>query len=202
MRLPAATHHDQSWVIHAVTPDFEVEDVWSLRAQDPRADFASLVEAFVDDDFPDSAPRAVRLLWHARWVIGQALRWDRPDDGLGERVTSLRERLPAELRHAPPRHGLDGVPFSTLYETDEEWALELANRTVHAVLHLGWVPDGEGGGRGQMAVLVRPNGLLGRGYLAAIKPLRHRIVYPALLRGLERRWLAASARRADERSAT
>ncbi|WP_228387675.1 MULTISPECIES: DUF2867 domain-containing protein [unclassified Nocardioides] len=141
------------------------------------------------------APRVVGLLWQARWVIGRVLRWDRSDAGLGARVASLRERLPDELRQAEPGRELPDVPFTTVYETSDEWALEIANRTVHGVLHLGWVPDPAGGGRAQMAVLVRPNGLLGRGYLAAIKPLRYLIVYPALLRGLERRWQAGLAAR-------
>jgi hypothetical protein len=56
------------------------------------------------------------------------------------------------------------------------------------VLHLGWVPDGAGGYRGQMAVLVKPNGLLGRAYMAAIKPFRHLIIYPQLIRGFGRAW--------------
>jgi hypothetical protein len=59
---------------------------------------------------------------------------------------------------------------------------------MHGVLHIGWVPDGHGGYRGQMAVLVKPNGLLGTAYMAAIKPFRHVIVYPAMLRGFERKW--------------
>ncbi len=63
----------------------------------------------------------------------------------------------------------------------------LANRTVHGVLHPGWVEDGAQH-RGQMAVLVKPNGRLGRLYLAAIAPFRHLVVYPALLRDVERRW--------------
>lgn len=190
MRLPVSAHHERPWVIHGVAPDFAVEDVWAIESSDPRADLASLLDAFVDDDFPDSAPAVVRLLWRARWVIGRVLRWDRAEAGLGSRVSSLRERLPEDLRQAPPGRELPDVPFTTLYQTSDEWALEIANRTVHGVLHLGWVPDPAGGGRGQMAVLVRPNGLLGRGYLAAIKPLRYRVVYPALLRGLERRWQA------------
>ena len=33
-----------------------------------------------------------------------------------------------------------------------------------------------------MAVLVKPNGLLGTAYMAAIKPFRHLLVYPALMR--------------------
>jgi len=191
-----SAHLERPWLIHGVAPDFAVEDVWALESSDPRADFASLLDAFVDDDFPDRAPAIVRLLWQARWVIGRVLRWDRPDAGVGERVPSLRERLPDQLRQAEPGRDLPDVPFTTVYETSEEWALEIANRTVHGVLHLGWVPDpAAGGGRGQLAVLVRPNGLLGVGYLAAIKPLRHLIVYPALLRGLERRWQAGLAAR-------
>jgi hypothetical protein len=76
---------------------------------------------------------------------------------------------------------------------EDEFAAELANETVHGVLHLGWVPDGAGGYRGQLAVLVKPNGLLGRAYLAAIKPFRHLVVYPAMLRQLEREWRGATA---------
>ena len=75
-----------------------------------------------------------------------------------------------------------------MYLTEDEWALEIANRTVHGVLHLGWVAEHDGGHRGQMAVLVKPNGMLGTAYMAAITPFRHRIVYPAMLREIERRW--------------
>jgi hypothetical protein len=39
-----------------------------------------------------------------------------------------------------------------------------------------------------MAVYVKPNGLLGNAYMAAIKPFRHLIVYPQMLRAIERRW--------------
>jgi hypothetical protein len=57
-------------------------------------------------------------------------------------------------------------------------------------MHLGWVPDGAGGYRGQMAVLVKPNGLLGIGYMAAIRPFRHLIVYPPMLREIGWGWQA------------
>jgi hypothetical protein len=39
-----------------------------------------------------------------------------------------------------------------------------------------------------MAVLVKPNGRFGNAYMAAIRPFRHRIVYPPLMRMIERRW--------------
>jgi hypothetical protein len=57
-------------------------------------------------------------------------------------------------------------------------------------MHIGWVPDQTGRYRGQMAVLVKPNGLFGTAYMAAIRPFRHLIVYPAILRDGEREWQA------------
>jgi hypothetical protein len=39
-----------------------------------------------------------------------------------------------------------------------------------------------------MAVLVKPNGLLGRLYMAAILPFRYVIVYPPLIRGIGQDW--------------
>jgi hypothetical protein len=102
-------------------------------------------------------------------------------------VASLRDRLPDDL-DASSAAGAAGSRFQPLYVTDDEAALEIANRTVHGVLHLGWVADGAAGHRGQMAVLVAPNGRVGAGYLAAIAPFRHLVVYPALLRAVERGW--------------
>jgi hypothetical protein len=98
--------------------------------------------------------------------------------------------LPADLRDAPAGPEFATLPFRSLYLTDTEWAAELANRTVHAVLHLGWVPDDAGGYRGQMAVLIKPNGLLGKAYFAAIAPFRYLIVYPPLIRGIGQEWQA------------
>ena len=63
---------------------------------------------------------------------------------------------------------------------------------MHGVLHLGWVEDGAGGYRGQMAVLVKPNGRLGQVYMTAITPFRHLIVYPRMLRDIARAWPAPS----------
>jgi len=85
-----------------------------------------------------------------------------------------------------------GLPFSPLYLTHDEFAAEIANRTMHGVLHLGWVRDGAGY-RGQMAVLVKRNGLLGTAYMAAIAPFRHRIVYPPAIREFGRAWRAGLA---------
>jgi len=42
-----------------------------------------------------------------------------------------------------------------------------------------------------MAVLVKPNGLVGAAYMTAMAPFRHLIVYPRMLRDIERRWVTA-----------
>ena len=86
------------------------------------------------------------------------------------------------------------MPFSSVYLLDDEWAAEIANATMHGVLHLGWVEDGAGGHHAQMAVYVKPNGLLGNAYMAAIRPFRHLVVYPPMLRRMERQWRAATTR--------
>jgi hypothetical protein len=77
-------------------------------------------------------------------------------------VPTLRDRLPLDLRDGPVGPEFDSLPFTSVYLTDNEWASELANRTVHGVMHIGWVPDGAGGYRSQMAVLVKPTGVHGR----------------------------------------
>lgn len=77
-----------------------------------------------------------------------------------------------------------------LYRTDDEWAAEISNETVHGVVHLAWVSRGEGRYRGQMAVYVKPRGLLGEAYMRMIEPFRRFIVYPALMRQIGRAWEA------------
>jgi Protein of unknown function (DUF2867) len=76
-----------------------------------------------------------------------------------------------------------------VYQLEHEWAAEMTNRTVRGVMHIGWVPEESGGYRGQMAVLIKPNGLLGVAYMTAIRPFRHLAVYPALMRSIEHKWL-------------
>jgi hypothetical protein len=189
MRLPTTAHTTRPWRIHELAPDFRVEDVWSLPTPGGPDDFPRLVEQVTKLD-PTRRSSAVRALFAIRWKLGGLLGWDRPDAGLGSRVRTLRERLPADLRRGPSPPGARGGPFTPLYVTHDECALEMANQTVHGVLHLGWIPDETGGWHGQMAVLVRRNGALGGAYMKAIAPFRYLIVYPMMMRGIEQEWQA------------
>ncbi len=184
-RLPNSEHTSHPWRIHEIAPDFRLEDVWALPVRGEEGDFSALVQRFAAGDPAQGSSRLARALWSVRWRLGELLGWDDAETGIGGRVGTLRERLPADLLDAPGP-GFDALPFTSLYLLENEFAAEVANRTVHGVLHLSWVDDGAGGHRGQMAVLVKPNGLLGNAYMAAIKPFRYLIVYPAAMRQIER----------------
>jgi Protein of unknown function (DUF2867) len=182
-RLPNSAHSARPWRIHELTRDFRVEDVWALPTPGGPDDFPRLVQGITAGDPARTSSPSARLLWAIRWKLGGLLGWD---DGASTAPT-LRDRLPADLRDAPGPD-FDALPFTSLYLLEDEWAAEVANRTMHGVMHIGWVPDQTGGYHGQMAVLVKPNGLLGTAYMAAIRPFRHLIVYPQMLRQIERIW--------------
>jgi len=188
-RLAETTYTEQPWRIHELTSDFSVEDVWSFRT--PGAgpdDFPTMLAAMRAAGGPVKQPWLVRFLFAVRWKLGALLGWDKPSAGVGERVASLRDRLPGHLRDAPRGPDNESMPLKPIYELDMESARELANKTVHTVMHLGWVQGGGGDYELRMAVLVKPNGWFGRLYMAAIAPFRYLIVYPALIRHWERAW--------------
>jgi Protein of unknown function (DUF2867) len=185
--LDSAEHTSRPWRIHEVARDFRVLDVWALPTPGGIGDFPRLVRLMAEFD-PGRSSFVVRGLFAIRFALGRLFGLDRPDTGLGVRVDGLCERLPADLASTTTDLGLDPGPFTPLYLTDDEFALEMANQTVHGVLHVGWVPDGAGGYRGQMAVLVKPNGWAGSLYMAAIAPFRHLVVYPLMLRDIGLMW--------------
>jgi hypothetical protein len=198
MRLPNAAHESRPWRIREVAPDFRLEDVWALPAQGGAEDFATLLEVMASLDPADGESSVTRALFSIRWRVGGWLGWDdapRPLAIPDDNETTLSARLPEDLRNSAKGLELRSTTarrFAPLYRTDVEWAAELSNRTVHAVMHLAWIDKGEGLHQGQMAVYVKPRGRLGAAYMAAIAPFRHHIVYPALMRQIERAWNARS----------
>ena len=205
MRLPNTAHTSLPWRIHEFTEDFELEDVWELPTPGGPDDLARLVQQFASPEQDREIPIVLRALFALRWRLGELLGWDKPDSGVGERLRSLRERLPSDLLEGPRGPDLRAVPgragvagravFSSVYQTHDEWVAEISNKTVHGLLHIGWVPDHSGSGyHAQMAVLVKPNGWFGKAYMVAIKPFRYTLVYPALLRSIGRRWRMQPAR--------
>ncbi len=206
MRLPNAAHESGPWRIREIAQDFFLEDVWALPAHGGAEDFQALLDQTVSSDPANAKSLPTRVLWRARDRLGS---WfdlgrisaptgsggDAPAAKLpipGTNETSLADRLPDDLRNTAADLHFASLPFVPLYRTDVEFAAEVSNRTVHGVMHLAWVDQGEGRYQGQMAVYVKPRGRLGKGYMALIKPFRHWVVYPALMRQMERTWRAGA----------
>jgi Protein of unknown function (DUF2867) len=200
MRLPNSEHESRPWRIREITSDFILEDVWALPTPGGAEDFPALLELMASSDPANSSSLPTRVLWRVRDRLGGLFDLGNistpAGDGAdklpipGTSETSLAERLPDDLRDTAAEMGFGSLPFLPLYRTDAEFAAELSNRTVHAVMHLAWVEEGEDRYRGEMAVYVKPRGAFGKGYMALIKPFRHWIVYPALLKQTERTWQA------------
>ncbi len=204
VKVPNAAHEAKGWLISSLVPDFELLDVWALPVEGGADDAENALQLLADFDPVTTGPLVVRALFAVRLRLGALLRWDtaaqRPIPGCHE--TSLVSRLPASLLGSaddPPvtatmREAADG--FVPLYRTADEWAAEISNATVHGVLHLAWTPVRRTPGRyrAHMAVYVKPRGRLGRAYLALIEPFRHLIVYPAMMRELERAWASRRPR--------
>jgi hypothetical protein len=196
VRLPNAAHEAHPWVIAQIAPDFKLLDVWELPAQGGLDDFATLLEIMASLDPANRGSRATRALFSLRYRLGGWFGWDdatrrRPVPGRTE--TTLSARLPEDLRGTATPPDIISTSFTPLYRTDNEWAAELSNDTVHAVMHLAWIDQGDGLYRGQMGIYVKPRGRFGGTYMALIGPFRHLIVYPALMRQIERAWEARPA---------
>jgi Protein of unknown function (DUF2867) len=201
MKLPNAEHRRHPWRIHDLVPDFTLEDVWALPIRGGLEDFEGLLELARSFDPSRAESGPTRLLWNLRDCLGvwfdlgeistpvdAEASGELPIPGTAE--TSLRDRLPPDLRGSAADFTFGSLPFVPLYRTDREAAAELSNKTIHGVAHLAWVDLGEGRYEGRMAVYVKPRGAFGRAYMSLIKPFRYWVVYPALMRQMERAWEA------------
>ena len=195
MRIPNSAHEAHPWVIAQIAPDFKLLDAWALPVQGGSDEFGSFLEIMTSFDPADAESPAIRALFSVRLRLGAWFGWDHatresPIPGCAE--TSLSVRLPEDLRGSADSPAIGDAMcragFTPLYRTDEEWAAELSNRTVHGVMHLAWIAQGDGRYRGQMAVYVKPRGRLGHAYMMLIAPFRHLLVYPALMRRTRRAW--------------
>jgi hypothetical protein len=186
MRLSNSEHESHAWRIQEIAPDFRLEDAWALPARGAAEDFPRLLEVMASLDPAGGGSRATRALFAIRYRVGGWLGWDDRARELPvpqRTETTLRTRLPEDLRDSAAGAGVRSGGFRPLYRTDVEAASEISNGTVHAVMHLAWVRQDDGLYRGQMGVYVKPRGRLGAVYMAAIAPFRHHVVYPALMRG-------------------
>jgi hypothetical protein len=199
MKLLQAEHECRPLRIHDLVPDFTLEDVWALPTKGGPEDFEVLLEMVGSFDPTQVDSRAARFLWDLRdrlgaWFNLGEISTPADEQGGGELPipetdeTSLQGRLPPDLRDTAGGIDFDPLPFAPLYRAEREAAAEVSNKTVHGVAHLAWVERDDGDYEGRMAVYVKPRGAFGRAYMALIKPFRYLVVYPALMREMERAW--------------
>jgi hypothetical protein len=195
MRIPNEVYRRDTWVIEGIAHDYELLDVWALPARGTKDQLRAFIDRITTFDPTTSGPRATRALFKVREILGRIFRWDDPDKTRripGSTETSLAGRVPFTLRATADdlRIGdtIRQAGARPLYMTEDECAIEIVNDTVHGVLHFGLAANGDGLYRPQMAIYVKPHGLLGRLYVKAIGPLRKVLVYPALMRQLEQIW--------------
>jgi hypothetical protein len=196
MRLTIDHHKQHSWRVHDLLDDFELDEVWAYPiTADPSAseDFAMFVDMMSNSDEPGGI---TGLLFKLRLFLGRIFGWDDEDKALpipGCDETSLRERLSEDERKRVEGIAPDPLGFQLVYHSENERFVELSNSTVHAVLHMGWVPRDDGMAGAEMAVYWKPRGWFGPLYMAFIKPFRVYIVYPGLMKQVATNWASFRA---------
>ena len=211
MRRPNDSHLAKVWRVHALATDFELLDVWRYPVVAPPdvpfSAFLSFMTEAQAELMSGSGPAAA--LFKLRGALGRLFGWDdkkASDERHGARERGAKETIRDRLH---PGEAVDPATvvaiagdresgFSPLYLTDDETLSEITNATVHALMHLGRVPNEDGTWSPEMAVYVKTKGALGRFYMQLIGPFRHAIVYPAMMRAAEKRWPAFLAARSWE----
>lgn len=207
MRLPNDRHLEHAWRVTTLAADFELLDVWryplELEQDVSLAQFGEFMQQ-VQRELVEGSSLAGGL-FRLRGVLGRVFGLDDSGDGPptarpipGCSETSLRERLPEAERPQDAARARSsaaaGVGFEPVYAFEDEFLLEISNKTVHALMHVGRVPVSASHWSPQMAVYVKPRARTGRLYMRLIGPFRHGVVYPAMMRSAKRAWPEYAAR--------
>jgi hypothetical protein len=182
MSADVGAHRARPWRVHTLASDFELLDLWEAPLDaDPAGGetFEDFLRVFcasgtgarpvyrLRPTAPADALHAARLagtvaLLELRRILGRLLALDADRDLAipGRREHRVRDRLtPADrardLGVLPARVG---SAFEPVYAFADEALLEIANRTIHALLHLSWVPTAGGRRAAVLAVYVKSRG--------------------------------------------
>lgn len=191
MQINENKHYQHPWISHELMKDFEVEDVWQFPVELSEKHNIQLFQTEMMEGLAEIQEKGLPgFLFKVRFFVGRIFGWDEEEREHPPLIPgSIRERY-AHANNIPAQDLIDAgsADFIPVYRTKEESLAEIQNATVHAGLHLGKVPHENGNYTVQMAVYVKPNGFLGKMYMALIKPFRHTIVYPVMIRNTGKRW--------------
>jgi hypothetical protein len=186
MKADRRAYERGGWRALDLTRDFRLEDEFDLRARPPK-DVSEFMVCFWD------CFRALSdgVLAETRLRVGRALGWDDHDFTLpiaGCDETSVDRRLTDDDRkeNLAAAEAPSPVPspiVKTVYVFRDEALYEFSNDTIHGLLHV-CVHDG----KATLAVYVKHRGVASRLYMASIWPARHALIYPSMIRKVERAW--------------
>ena len=173
--------------VHALLHDVPLEDAWAIPLSGGGAGRTVRDLRAVMVAGRAAAPPVVRGLFQLRGRLGAMFGWDHQRPAWN--AESYAERLSAADRArsliAP---GTPDGNFRILYRFEDEQLSELRNATVHAFASLSIRPT-PGGYLAYLGVFVQPVHRFTRLYMRAIAPFRRLVVYPAIIRKVQRTWV-------------
>ena len=186
MRLDPTEFRARPLRAHALLHDVPLEDAWGIPLQGggPGRTVQDLRAVMTAGRV--AAPGLVQGLFRLRTRLGALFGWDRPRPAW--MAESYAARLsPEDRARSAVTPGTPDGPFTLLYRFEDEQLSELRNATVHGFASLSIRPTSDGY-LGYLGVFVKPVHRLTGLYMRAIKPFRRLIVYPALIRQMQRAW--------------
>lgn len=192
MRYPNDDFQQLDLRVHAVLTTPRLVDVWDIPLANGGQDRSLADVLALFDGAPHDVNPLVRGLFRLRRAVGKLLRWDAPSPVLPP-PDSYVHRLPDDVVAA----SLDAVgriqgPVRILYRLENELLAEVINATVHAFISFSlFVRDD--GYVAYLAVYTIHTKWWTRYYMLAIEPFRRWMVYPSLVKTLQKRWRAAYA---------
>jgi hypothetical protein len=194
MRIAPSEFRAYPLRVHALLRDVPLEDVWAIRLadggtgrtiRDVRTAFTAGVNA---------APPIVKALFGLRGRAGALFGWDRRRPAWETESYVDRLSAPDRAQSIDPPGTPDGR-LNLVYRFANEQLSERRNATVHAFSSLS-IRQAEGGYRAYWAIYVRPVHRYTRLYMWLIAPFRRLVVYPAIIRQVERAWIDLYGRNA------
>lgn len=190
-----------AWRVHTIAADFTRIDSWDVPLALTDTDRFVDVYHFLMSLDPVDSSLLTKWLFQLRYKVGGYFGWDDenawpPIPETGE--SSLTERLSAadQAKNLNPQELVishKAGRLRTVYLFDTEALLEISNATIYALLHFGLEDDR----RITLSVYTKSRGRMSDVYMRLIRPFRHWIVYPTLMKFFAKRWALRTTQSAE-----
>lgn len=200
MMVGKGNHPEYGWKVDEVARDFTLWDVWEfpiIANNSQTENFPAFEKIFWKGmNALTEGVSFTAFLMALRHCLGKIFPLDKNINTLpipGCRETTIKSRLNDEYlvnaeKTVSFQDNFPEVIFSPVYSFENESLYELSNDTVHALVHLGWINIEKSTYTATMAVYIKPRGIWGEIYLVIIKPFRHLIVYPEMMKKVQEKW--------------